>query len=150
MAARLCGEDVQVPTLGDELESFVLLLLWIAAKYAPSDMLLYDRAGFLKHFDHDEFGKTNLYSGAEHTVTRLRLVSGSFEGLLIDILNVYRWRYKFLAQRNQQADALEELKKKQELLESHKWLMATISNALDNEDWIMDTLDPCRFGALSC
>ena len=135
MAARLCGDNPPLRTIGDDLESFVLLFLWIAGRYAPNSMSPYERTGFLKIFDQsDNNGKINLYRGAGDTAVGLYLAAIPFERLLVEVMNSFRWRYKPVARR---PDVLEdpELKKKQELLESHKWLMDTISRALDDEEW---------------
>ena len=139
MAARLCGENVPTTTartIGDDLESFVLLFFWIAIKYAHNTLTPRDRATLLEPFNSKHrAGKVALLRNGESTVSDLRLVSGHLEELLGRILiDGYQFRYAGLL-RGRTAVEMESLKRKQDLLESHEWLMDTIRSALENEAW---------------
>lgn len=140
MAARLCEENPTARTVGDDLESFILLMLWIAGRYAPNNMSPHDRATFLQHFEHQHAaGKIDLFT-SRNIVARLYLASVPLEDLLVDLLDSYQWRYTVLSRRKlTQMGAIEELKKKQEALESHSLLISIIQKALEDEEWQMNT-----------
>ncbi|KAF8878816.1 hypothetical protein CPB85DRAFT_458849 [Mucidula mucida] len=50
-AARLCRASPPPHSMGDDVESFVLLLLWMAARFAPTKMTPADRGSVLAMFE---------------------------------------------------------------------------------------------------
>jgi hypothetical protein len=123
--------------LGDDLESFVHVLLWLACKYAPNKLEDYDRAEFLQTFDDlNEQSKANMLRIGGSFVNGLKIESKNLRYLLADLLDGYRYRYIELGPREQREPGnLEEHKRLQAQLESHKWLMDTLNNALKAEEW---------------
>jgi hypothetical protein len=123
--------------LGDDLESFALVLLWLVGKYAPNEMSDNKRAKFLQTFDDfNEQSKANMLRIGGSFVNELKIQSKNLRYLLADLLDGYRYRYTELGRREQREPGnLEEHKRLQAQLESHKWLMDTLNNALKAEEW---------------
>jgi hypothetical protein len=145
MSARLCDETPPPRTLGDDLESFALVLLWLAGRYAANEMSPFKRAEFLHQFD-SLYGqaKANMFSGGSTIAARLKLLSKDLKYLLEDLLNGYRYRYTELEEREQKKPGkLEAHKHHQARLESHEWLMNLLSDALKDEAW-KAVRDPSR------
>jgi hypothetical protein len=134
MAARLLFEDPPPRILGDDLESFVYVLLWLVGRYAPNKLSDHERALFLRRFD--GLYKADMLRIGGSFVTKLKIESKNLRYLLADLLDGYRYRYTELGQREQREPGnLEEHKRLQAQLESHKWLMDTLSDALKAEEW---------------
>jgi hypothetical protein len=137
MAARLCVEKPPLRTLGDDIESFALVLLWLVGRYAANTMSPVERAMFLQRFD-SLYGdpKADMFRSGRALVPTLKLPSQNLRYLLEDLLDGYRFRYTELGEREQQkAGKLEAHKHHQARLESHKWLMDLLSDALKAEEW---------------
>ncbi|KAK0449076.1 uncharacterized protein EV420DRAFT_1275459 [Desarmillaria tabescens] len=137
MSARLCVQTPPLRTLGDDLESFALLLFWIAARYAPNRLSAYERALFLDRFDHnDDTRRVDIFLSGKTSAAKLLLVSEYFEELLAILSDGYAWRYRVLTRlERKNQGALEELKEKQDLLETHQWFMDVLSNTLKKDTW---------------
>ncbi|KAK0209752.1 hypothetical protein IW262DRAFT_502167 [Armillaria fumosa] len=137
MSARLCGESPPPRTLGDDLESFALVLLWLAGRYAKSKMSPIERREFLLAFERTHgMQKAMMFLGGRTRAIMLHLDSRCLEDLLGDIFDGYRWRYTLLARRDQeQSNQSEKLEHQQRLLESHHWLMNLLGNKLKDETW---------------
>ena len=145
MSARLCVETPPTRTLGDDLESFALLLLWLAGRYAANDMSPLERAEFLQQFD-SLYGraKANMFGFGSTTAATLKLPSKGLKFLLEDLLEGYRYRYAELREREQKIpEKLEAHKRHQARLENHEWLMGLLSEALKDEEWKASS-DPSR------
>ena len=137
MSARLCVETPPTRTLGDDLESFALLLLWLSGKYAENTMSPSERARFLQQFD-SLYGdaKASMFRGGAATAATLKLSSKGLKFLLEDLLEGYRYRYAELREREQEMpDKLAAHKRHQARLENHDWLMGLLSEALKNGEW---------------
>jgi hypothetical protein len=137
MAARLSFKDPPPRTLGDDLESFVHVLLWLVCRYAPNDMEDYRRAIFLERFDksHGQ-SKADMLRGGRALIADLELKSDHLTILLEKLLDGCQYRYTKLGRREQRAPGeLEEFKHHQAQLESHSWLMDLLSDALKAEEW---------------
>lgn len=137
MAARLCVEKPPPRTLGDDLESFVLVLLWLTCRHAANEMTPVERAMFLQQFD-SLYGdpKANMFRSGSALVPTLKVPSKNFRYLLEDLLNGYRYRYTELGEREQQIPGkLEAHTQCQARLENHKWLMDLLTDALKAEEW---------------
>ncbi|KAJ7682265.1 hypothetical protein DFH06DRAFT_1464038 [Mycena polygramma] len=119
-SASLCAPDPPVRSLGDEIESFVLVLLYLATSFAPATMTAGSRTNALKVFDdYHSFGKINM------------LLAG--QGIAVKI--GFSFRYRLLPRRMTSAAQHAEVDKKRALTEDHKWLMQTLRAGLENEDW---------------
>lgn len=145
MAARLCVETPPSRTLGDDLESFALVLLWLVGRYATNEMSPVERAMFLQRFD-NLYGdpKADMFRSGRALVPTLKLPSQNLRYLLEDLLDGYRFRYTELGEREQQKPGqLEAHKHHQARLENHQWLMDLLNNALKAEEW-KRLKDPAR------
>ena len=153
MSARLCVETPPTRTLGDDLESFALLLLWLSGKYAENTMSPPERARFLRRFDSlDGDGKADMFGLGSTMAVRLRLSSKNLRYLLAGLLEGYRYRYtELLEQGNEMPHELaahegalaERIEQRQARLENHEWLMGLLSEALKDEEWKASS-DPSR------
>ena len=145
MSARLCVETPPTRTLGDDLESFALLLLWLAGRYAANDMSPLERAEFLQQFD-SLYGraKAHMFGVGPTIAGELKLCSEDLTTLLEDLLEGYQCRYTNLRKREQKRpDKLAAQKDDQARLENHEWLMGLLSKALKDEEWKASS-DPSR------
>ncbi|KAF8894293.1 hypothetical protein CPB85DRAFT_1440523 [Mucidula mucida] len=140
-AARLCNTSPPPRTIGDDLESFVLVLLWIAVRYAPNKMTASERGSALAKFEGaDCLSKTYMILAGTSNVVKMKLLSSDLELVLEDVIDIFSWRYKALRSRDtHNAKAVEELRGRQALLEGHGWLVNILSDALQNEAWANDT-----------
>ncbi len=94
-------------------------------------------AMFLHRFD-SLYGdpKADMFHSGQALVPTLELPSQSLRYLLEDLLDGYQYRYTELGEREQQKPGkLEAHKHYQARLESHKWLMDLLSDALKAEEW---------------
>ena len=145
MSARLCVETPPTRTLGDDLESFALLLLWLAGRYAENTMSPLERAEFLQQFD-SLYGraKAHMFGVGPTIAGELKLSSKNLRYLLEDLLEGYRYRYTELREREQKIpEKLAAHKHHQARLENHEWLMGLLSKALKDEEWKASS-DPSR------
>jgi hypothetical protein len=145
MAARLCIETPPSRTLGDDLESFALVLLWLVGRYATNEMSPVERAMFLQRFD-NLYGdpKADMFRSGRALVPTLKLPSQNLRYLLEDQLDGYRFQYTELGEREQQKPGqLEVHKDHQAQLENPQWLMDLLSNALKAKGW-KRLRDPAR------
>ena len=145
MSARLCYETPPKRTLGDDLESFALLLLWLAGGYAANDMSPLERWQFLRRFDSwDGDAKAGMFGSGSTIANRLKLSSNGLTYLLEDLLDGYRYRYTKLTEREQKIPGkLAAHEHHQARLENHEWLMGLLSEALKDEEW-KESSDPSR------
>ena len=148
MSARLCVERPPTRTLGDDLESFALLLLWLAGKYAENDMSPIERAEFLQRFD-SLYGraKADMFGVGSTIAVRLKLSSKNLKYLLARLLEGYRYRYTELLEQEEEMPhelAAHEgalaarIEQRQARLENHEWLMSLLSESLKNGEWKKD------------
>ncbi|KAK0436369.1 hypothetical protein EV421DRAFT_2038713 [Armillaria borealis] len=144
MSARLCRESPPPRSLGDDLESFALVLLWLAGRYAKNELSPITRCEFLLPFEHkDGTHKAKMLRDNALAAT-LHLDSRNLEGLLADLLDGYRWRYFELLHRDrEQSNKSEELTRQRKQLETHDWLMTLLRNGLKDEAW-KAVRDPSR------
>ncbi|KAF8894291.1 hypothetical protein CPB85DRAFT_1440521 [Mucidula mucida] len=138
-AARLCSASPPPRTIGDDIESFVLLLLWMAVRYAQNNMAPSERGDALARFEVGR-SKTDMILSGTSGVVAMKLLSSDLEVVLEDVIDIFSWRYKALGFRDtHNAKAVEELRGQQVLLEGHEWLIDILSDALQNEVWANDT-----------
>ncbi|KAJ7755947.1 hypothetical protein B0H16DRAFT_1827966 [Mycena metata] len=116
--------------LVDDLESFVLLLMWMAVLYAPSYMSPTERASYAKDFDGDHTTKKLLLASGDFVVNQFQLVAKPLSKLLITLSERIRIRYLHSADQEQQ--------EQQAALNDHAWLIDILRNSLDSEGWPTD------------
>src|ERR1700761_3653016 len=131
MAARLLEEPMLARTVGDEVESFVLVLLWIAGRYADNKMTSTKRAQFLYCFDEPSgTGKRSLF----HFTQNPKIVSKKLMNLLSKIVAGFKARY-YVPWGDQDLSTLAELEEDRKKLETHTWLMGLLRESLKDEEW---------------
>ncbi|KAJ7508413.1 hypothetical protein B0H11DRAFT_2184889 [Mycena galericulata] len=141
MSARLCADSPPARTLGDDIESFVLVLMWLATAYGPSTMTPSERAFTLQIFDDPgAVSKTNMLMAGEGPVRRLLLESSHLEDVLCELLEGLKNRY-LPPRRNATPEMKTDLAQKVAILEDHSWVIQVLENALENKDWAA-TMDP--------
>ncbi|KAJ6502139.1 hypothetical protein C8R45DRAFT_895422 [Mycena sanguinolenta] len=133
MSAKLClakASDLQKRELADDLESFLLVLLWLAIAYAPGSMDAKTRASKLQYFDDPNPSlKETLILGGSAIVPCFQLESADFEALLGDLLDGFKVRYdRPLRLRPIPPASMVKL-------ESHLWMMELLQNALQSDGW---------------
>ncbi|KAJ6602501.1 hypothetical protein DFH09DRAFT_448634 [Mycena vulgaris] len=143
MSTRLFAPTSPSPlrTLGDDIESFLLVLLWIATAYAPSRMTPIARAGKLRTFDDPTWViKMNTARGGVDMVEEIGLTSQHFEHLLGVLFERLRYRYTS-DRRYSTEDARKQHADKAISLENHTWLMEELKSALESTEWAV-LIDP--------
>jgi hypothetical protein len=145
MAARLFHKSLPTRNVGDDIESFVLLLFWIAVRYAPNQASEEERTSFLNQFD-DPRSKRNLIMVYRQNAQDLQLETPQFLAFLAKIGRRYVDRYEVPDSLDDEAEA-EELATKQLALERHDWLLDIFKTALNNEVW-KATKDAARYNAI--
>ncbi|KAJ6560177.1 hypothetical protein B0H19DRAFT_1146710 [Mycena capillaripes] len=130
MSARLFTSLPPARELADDLESFLLVLLWVAITYAPNGMTPDQRADELKVFDGvNQAAKRRLITSGRSSVYYFFLQSAHFELLLGELLDGFKDRYFIPAP----FDSVRSVSTTH--LESHNWMIQKIRTALDDEFW---------------
>ncbi|KAJ7199145.1 hypothetical protein GGX14DRAFT_662163 [Mycena pura] len=131
MSARLSSAtEPQVRELADDLESFLLVMLWLAVLYAPGTMTAKARADELQAFDNpNPQPKRLLISNGRSTVGYYNLASVHFEHLLGMLLDGFKDRCQMRLRMDRSAPP------STVHLESHAWIMERLREALEDETW---------------
>ncbi|KAJ7765376.1 hypothetical protein DFH07DRAFT_810324 [Mycena maculata] len=130
MSVNLLQESPPPRTLADDIESFLLVLTWVAVAYAPSAMKPDERAGTLNAFDDAvPVAKKNMLLAGGASVQQFRLDTEPFRKLLSRLMEGFKYRYLL--------EALDDtdLGEKQAVLGNHDWFMEVLRSSLDNEEW---------------
>ncbi|KAJ3734711.1 hypothetical protein DFJ43DRAFT_1061268 [Lentinula guzmanii] len=132
MAARLFSKQPTARTFGDDLESFMLVFLWLAALYAPNKMDQDSRGEMLSVYDTpNQLMRENFILAGIVTPLRVQLHSTSFSKILMKLMQEYSARYAKSADQELPPDII----KKQAMLETHGWMIDSVQEALKDEDW---------------
>ncbi|KAJ7199146.1 hypothetical protein GGX14DRAFT_401457 [Mycena pura] len=129
MSARLSSATKpQARELADDLESFLLVMLWLAVLYAPGTMHPKTRADRIKIFDdaNPEL-KSLVMSGGKSWVAKL--ASPHFGRLLMKLLDGFAARYHEPLRLDPSPPP------STVYLESHAWMMEKLREALEDETW---------------
>ncbi|KAJ6553458.1 hypothetical protein DFH09DRAFT_1085583 [Mycena vulgaris] len=131
MSARLSSAtEPQARELADDLESFLLVLLWVAISYAPGTMTAKARTDELQVFDDpNSAAKRRLISSGKSSVAYFNLSSPHFEHLLGKLLDGFEARYRGRLRLDPG------LPISTVHLESHGWMLGMLRQALENETW---------------
>ncbi|KAJ7466757.1 hypothetical protein B0H11DRAFT_2047598 [Mycena galericulata] len=130
MSARLSSAEPQARELADDLESFLLVLLWVAISYAPGTMTAKARADELQVFDDtNPAAKRRFVSSGKSSVPYFNLSSPHFEHLLVKLLGGFEARYHVRPRLDPGSPV------SPAHLESHDWMMAMLQQALEDETW---------------
>ncbi|KAJ7057793.1 hypothetical protein C8F01DRAFT_1028070 [Mycena amicta] len=131
MSARLSATtEQQARELADDLESFLLVLLWVAISYAPGTMDAKVRFGQLGLFDDPTAaGKRLLMSSGDVSVEFWKLSSPHFDQLLRDLINGFTNRYRTRGRLNPGPPL------STDHLKSHDWMLEMVRKALEDATW---------------
>ncbi|KAJ7693306.1 hypothetical protein B0H17DRAFT_1178970 [Mycena rosella] len=142
MSVRLCAASSPPParTLADELESFLWVLLWIAAAYSPSTMSAMDRTTTLNDFD-DPLSKLLIIMSAPYTIRHFFISSPHLEDLLLDLLVPFKSQYLSSLPPSRLKPEEGPIANVAVTLASHDWMMECIQTKLENKEWKV-FLDP--------
>ncbi|KAK6981372.1 hypothetical protein R3P38DRAFT_3463671 [Favolaschia claudopus] len=129
LAAHLFDVNPPPRSIADDIESFVLVLIWMALNYAPSDMPPESRGTFLAAFDSREAEARRLFWFGAYPVitTRYQLKSEPFRVFLADMAAKLGSKYSVSAQE----------------MNDHAWISQHMAIALANTQW-MNAQDPGR------
>ncbi|KAJ7745752.1 hypothetical protein B0H16DRAFT_1558096 [Mycena metata] len=129
MSARLTATaEPQARELADDLESFLLVLLWVAISYAPGTMTAQARTDELQVFDDtNQTAKRRLIN--KDLAAHFKLNSPHFEYLLGTLLAGFQARYH-VPLRLDPGLPISKVH-----LESHDWMLKTIQQCLNAEEW---------------
>jgi len=137
---RLLTGDQRIHTVGDDLESFLYVLAWVAARYAPNGMSQKRRTYFVRIHDYtqgneDGFAKESVLLAGRATIMKLEIEQLPFQQVLGDLWTAFACRYNSEAyslelQRDPAAAQL-----LLDRLESHDWMVDTLCEALRDDAW---------------
>ncbi|KAE9385890.1 hypothetical protein BT96DRAFT_744542, partial [Gymnopus androsaceus JB14] len=135
MAARLLSRDPVARTVGDDLESFMLVYLWIAVLYASNDMSAIQRGQALEMFDsrNPVFRKLCISSG-HLTPYNYHLRSTFLEDVLMPLMYDFSFRYSAPLPPKGKGRP-EEHKQNAQKVETHAFMLQTLEECLKNEEW---------------
>lgn len=118
-------------TVGDDIESFMLILLWLSARYVKNGMNEKVRGAFLDQFD--TMNKATMLQLGVGTVERLELEDQNLGRLLARLMVPFS-RYTKVSYLRSEEEA-EELQAKCKMVETHEWMLSTLGAALASEVW---------------
>ncbi|KAE9388523.1 hypothetical protein BT96DRAFT_836105, partial [Gymnopus androsaceus JB14] len=133
MAARLLSPDPVPRTLGDDLESFMLVYLWIAALYAPNNMNAVERGQVLEMFDsRNPVFRRSCMSSGHTTPYNYRLRSTFLRAILMKLMHAFSFRYSAPLEW---MDNAEEHYQNAQKVETHDFMIQALQEGLRNEEW---------------
>ena len=148
MSIKLVSNPEHPHGIADDIESFIWLLLWIAAKYGPHSYGGSSLRDFLTHFDYNPQlslagAKRDLALQGSGAVLELLLETPGLEkllSLLMTSVNHLHLGPQRLSRLDFSQSQIDEVTGR---LQTHKWMMETINKALEDQKW-RETLDPSR------
>jgi hypothetical protein len=134
--------------IADDLESFIWLLVWIAARYGPHLLSAPELLAFLTPFDYNpqlvlHAGKVTIARQGSALIYDLSVETQGFESLLITLMKTLHELYlkpEALSVTGLSESQIDQVKTR---LHSHDWMMQTIGTALENIEW-RKTVDPYK------
>ncbi|KAE9390463.1 hypothetical protein BT96DRAFT_1002276 [Gymnopus androsaceus JB14] len=134
MAARLLTSDPVSRTIGDDLESFMLVYLWIAVFYAPKNMSAVEHGQVLELFDsRNPVFRRSCMSSGHTTPYNYRLRSTFLRAILMKLMHAFSFRYS--APLEWMDDNAEEHKRNAQKVEMHDFMIQALEEGLRNEEW---------------
>ncbi|KAJ3506069.1 hypothetical protein NLJ89_g7078 [Agrocybe chaxingu] len=126
--------------VGDDLESFLWVLVWVALRHAQGDMTTDERALFLQAFDYSVNGKGGLarrnYIEKDSTaIKRMKLSNEFLSRILSTLWSKFGGRYGTLLFDTKETEDPIAAEKWKADLESHEWMLGELEKALKNEEW---------------
>ncbi|KIY64265.1 hypothetical protein CYLTODRAFT_425365 [Cylindrobasidium torrendii FP15055 ss-10] len=116
-------------TVGDDMESFIWILVWIATFHAPNTMRPDERYEVMQMFD-SASGRTRraAYFDADNFISDLKLKSNPFSLLLYKLFAKLQTRYLKPARLSAES-------KPNGPMETHAWMINAMEKALEDEEW---------------
>ncbi|KAJ3734087.1 hypothetical protein DFJ43DRAFT_1173055 [Lentinula guzmanii] len=128
------SKECTARTVGDDLESFMLVFLWLAAHYTPNKMSPAYRGKMLYTYDTlNQLIRENVMLVGSAIPGRFQLHSTSSTKILVKLVQQYSARYAMPYDNNKALES--DIIKKQAMLETHGWMIDTMQEALKDEDW---------------
>ncbi|CAA7260739.1 unnamed protein product [Cyclocybe aegerita] len=126
--------------VGDDLESFLWVLVWVALRNAKNDMTIPQRALFLQAFDYSVDGEGGLarrnYIEKDYlAIKRIKLSNEFFSRILSTLWSKFGGRYGTVLFDMKDTDDHAAAEKWLAELESHEWMLGEVEKALKDEEW---------------
>ncbi|CAA7260742.1 unnamed protein product [Cyclocybe aegerita] len=133
------GLDQHIHNVGDDLESFLWVLVWVALRYAQNEMSVAEREMFLDAFNYSFHGEGGLakrgYILTDYAaIEDMKLDNGFLSNMLCNFWSKFGGRYGTTTFRTKKEDHVATDKWLEEL-ESHEWMLSELEKALKNEEW---------------
>lgn len=166
MSLRLLEQSSPVRhEVRDDIESFVYVLLWVAARYAPNKMTPTTRAGFLDNFDYQPgdlpiMKKRSLVMQGNKAAITINLNSSFLQRLLgrlvkqlaylIDVERTWEKSKRDDAETRLESkedpaarkrimsnlqEEIQEISSQVSAMETHEWMDKMLKTALKNQEW---------------
>ena len=145
MSIRLLqSPDDAIHDVADDIQSFIYVALWAAARYAPNAMTVEDRCDFLERFDYRQAAparqKIDFLRGSG-AVNDLKLETQPFS-MLLQLLARFTW-YSIDHDREWVNAVPEfsgvipdtEVEEMVGRLQRHDWMAETLEKKLESEEW---------------
>ena len=142
LSIRLLKDATVHHEVSDDIESFIWILLWTAARYAPNNLSSKTRAAFLHQFDrhglapdYTKLGMAGVGMIGIASFAGPQIKSLQLEDLLGELMEQLRYRYDDRKRYRTPGMSDDDVKKLQERLSTHEWMESTLLRVLDNEEW---------------
>ena len=142
LSIRLLKDATVHHEVSDDIESFIWILLWTAARYAPNNLSSKTRAAFLHQFDrhglapdYTKLGMAGVGMIGIASFAGPQIKSLQLEDLLGELMEQLRYRYDDRKRYRTPGMSDDDVKKLQERLSTHEWMESTLLRELDNEEW---------------
>jgi hypothetical protein len=134
--------------IADDLESFIWLLVWLAARYGPHLLSAPDLLDFLTPFDYNpqqalHAGKLTSAMQGSSLIYRLSVETRAFRNLLVVLMKSLNELYLGREALSAEGFSESQIDQATARLQSHEWMVQTIGKALENMEW-RETVDPYK------
>lgn len=128
--------------VGDDLESFLYVLAWVAARYAPNEMSDVKRTSFMNSYDYNPasdpgYMKRAVLVAGALTISEIKINQPRFKQLLSDLWKAFACRYRDQSEFDCGMHTQGLISRKQLLdrLETHDWMIDQLHEALKDDTW---------------
>ncbi|KAF5371049.1 hypothetical protein D9757_010299 [Collybiopsis confluens] len=123
---------------GDDIESFLWVLIWVVARNAPHDMTDEHCAGILQSFDQQidaGSAKKRLLRGGKSEIQEMNLTTEQLTNLLTHLVRHFSGRYESEIFDMIREQSPERAEKWLQELETHDWMTSVLRKALEDDNW---------------
>lgn len=128
-----------VHEVSDDIESFIYVLLWVAARYAPNTLSPEERFKFLAYFDYDPIApwtkRLDLCEQGALGIKRVKLTTLPFRKVLAVLMEQLRRHGDEELTFQTEIMTDEEAKGIKERLLTHNWMEDVLEEMLQKEGW---------------